>query len=104
MPEGWNEHWTDENLVYYAVMARNHTQWEHPMEHFYKALVFLHRTGFQAIVEEQIRRPPSSVEVQEMAEYLGVNLGEEPEMTDLVNMAVGAPLPPDWHEGEGDNM
>lgn len=44
------------------------------MEHFYKALVFLQRTGFRKIVEEQLQNPPTQTELQEMADYLDVDL------------------------------
>lgn len=43
------------------------------MEHFYKAQVFLRRCGFRMIEEEQVRNPPTVEEVEEMAEYLGVD-------------------------------
>eukprot|EP00873_Tetraselmis_striata_P041844 jgi/Tetstr1/462108/TSEL_007176.t1 len=98
LPEGWKEYWTDDHAVYYVMKAKKHSQWEHPMEHFYKAQVFLRRCGFRMIEEEQVRNPPTVEEVEEMAEYLGVDTKTEPDMLDTVKMAIGAPLPPEWHE------
>mmetsp|Transcript_19486 Transcript_19486/g.54216 ORF Transcript_19486/g.54216 Transcript_19486/m.54216 type:complete len:251 (+) Transcript_19486:599-1351(+) len=74
LPDGWVEHWTEDGLVYYSVHSKDHTQWQHPMEQFYKAQVFLWRAGFKMIQEEQKRNPPRPEEIEEMAEYLGVDL------------------------------
>lgn len=98
LPEGWKEYWTDDHSVYYVMQAKKHSQWEHPMEHFFKAQVFLRRSGFRQIETEQGKNPPTTDEVKEMADYLGVDIKTEPELMDIVKMAIGAPLPPEWHE------
>jgi hypothetical protein len=44
------------------------------MEHFFKAQVFLRRSGFRQIETEQGKNPPTTDEVKEMADYLGVDI------------------------------
>ena len=100
LPDGWEECCTPEGLVFYHFVRLGVTQWEHPLEGYYRGVVFMLKGGRQQLERSHIGNPPTAEEVTDMAEYFNVDLEEEPYLAECVKMAVGAPLPPGWVELE----
>lgn len=104
LPEGWEELVADDDgtadadtadCVYYAHVESGTTQWEHPLEEYYRGAVFMRRGGEAALARAHAEQPPT---VADMAEYLGIDLKAERYLGEIVRNAVGAPLPPGWYE------
>ena len=98
LPEGWEECCTPEGLAFYHFTRLGVTQWEHPLEGYYRGVVFMLKGGRQLLERSHIENPPTMEEAADMADYFDVDLEEEPYLEDCVKMAVGAPLPPGWVE------
>jgi centromeric protein E len=65
---------------------------------FYKGAVFMHRGGKEELEGLAAKDPPTSEEVQDMAEYLGLEDGDTAAVKRVARLAVSAPLPPGWTE------
>ena len=98
LPEGWEECCTPEGLAFYHFIRLGVTQWEHPLEGYYRGVVFMLKGGRQLLERSHIENPPTAEEAADMADYFDVDLEEEPHLESCVKMAVGAPLPPGWVE------
>eukprot|EP00740_Mantoniella_antarctica_P010774 CAMPEP_0181380840 /NCGR_PEP_ID=MMETSP1106-20121128/19778_1 /TAXON_ID=81844 /ORGANISM="Mantoniella antarctica, Strain SL-175" /LENGTH=161 /DNA_ID=CAMNT_0023499935 /DNA_START=168 /DNA_END=653 /DNA_ORIENTATION=+ len=99
MPAGWTA-FNDPNSkrTFYQNQAEGTTQWEHPAMEFYKGAVFMHRGGKEELEGLAAKDPPTSEEVQDMAEYLGLEDGDTAAVKRVARLAVSAPLPPGWTE------
>lgn len=69
--QGWEMHEDDKGRKYYASKATLKTQWQHPMEEYYKGVVFMRKEGEQLLEEKASRSPPTPEETREMARYFG---------------------------------
>ncbi len=62
---------------YYVNAATGKSQWDHPLEDYYKGLIHM-KKGCQELVDKaKMKQPPSEEEISEMAEYFGVDLAKE---------------------------
>lgn len=103
LPGGWEEFHDDDGRAYYHHAESGTTQWAHPLEEYYRGVVFMRKDG-DALLESKAREsPPSPEEVREMAKYFGVLAKDEVELMDVAKAAVNAPLPPEWEEYEDDD-
>lgn len=64
-------HEDDQGRKYYASKTTLKTQWQHPMEEYYKGVVFMRKEGEQLLEEKASRSPPTPEETREMARYFG---------------------------------
>ncbi|UPR05066.1 hypothetical protein HOP50_19g84130 [Chloropicon primus] len=100
LPDHWEEAITDEDHVYYVNGKTGVTQWEHPLEQYYKGLIYM-KKGCQGKVDKaKMANPPTETEVKEMAAYFEVDLDSEPHCRHLLEEAVCMPLPPGWKDDE----
>ena len=76
------------------------TQWEHPLEQYYKGLMHMKKGCQEEVDRAKMANPPSEVEVREMGDYFGVDLDAEPHCRHLLEEAVCMPLPPGWRDDE----
>lgn len=65
---------------------------------FYKGVVYMHRGGKEELQANAAKDPPTDEEVQDMAEYLGIEAGDTEPVKMVGRLAVSAPLPPGWSE------
>ena len=100
-PAGWKEFVDPHGKAYYYCAALDKTQWKHPLEDLYKAMVYMSKEGVQDLRKRAFESPPSPLEVRDMATYMGVDLVQEAYLADICKAAVNAPLPPGWTEYEG---
>lgn len=100
LPLGWTEYSSDDGRIYYFNERRRKTQWDHPLEEYYKGIVFMRKIGFNLLERKMQEHPPTPAETREMAKYYGVNLYEEWSIVPFVKLTVNAPLPPEWEEFE----
>lgn len=101
--QGWDVHKDDQGRKYYANKATLQTQWQHPMEEYYKGVVFMRKEGEQLLEEKASRSPPTPEETREMARYFGIDTKTELDLLEIAKAAVNAPLPPEWEEYEDDS-
>ena len=100
---GWTEYSNDDGRIYYFNERKRTTQWEHPLEDYYKGIVYMRKIGYNVLERKMKEHPPTPAEVREMAKYYGVNLYEEWGIVPFVKLTVNAPLPPEWEEYEEDD-
>ncbi|UPR04646.1 hypothetical protein HOP50_17g79900, partial [Chloropicon primus] len=100
LPLGWTEYSNDDGRIYYFNEKSRATQWDHPLEDYYKGIVFMRKIGYNVLERKMQEHPPTPAEVREMAKYYGVNLYEEWSIIPFVKLTVNAPLPPEWEEYE----
>mmetsp|Transcript_24828 Transcript_24828/g.54095 ORF Transcript_24828/g.54095 Transcript_24828/m.54095 type:complete len:509 (-) Transcript_24828:41-1567(-) len=103
LPEDWEMHRDDNHKAYYHNTITNTTQWAHPLELYYRGLVFMRKEGDQLLEEKAKANPPTPQETREMAKYFGINPKEEIYLMPIAKAAVNAPLPPEWEEFEDDD-
>eukprot|EP00227_Mantoniella_beaufortii_P003457 CAMPEP_0197608380 /NCGR_PEP_ID=MMETSP1326-20131121/48950_1 /TAXON_ID=1155430 /ORGANISM="Genus nov. species nov., Strain RCC2288" /LENGTH=442 /DNA_ID=CAMNT_0043176573 /DNA_START=275 /DNA_END=1600 /DNA_ORIENTATION=+ len=103
VPPGWETHDDDQGRRYYSNKATIKTQWQHPMEEYYKGVVFMRKEGEQLLEEKASRSPPTPEETREMARYFGIDTKTELDLLEIAKAAVNAPLPPEWEEYEDDS-
>lgn len=105
LPDHWEEVIQEEeggayHTVYYVNSQSGVTQWEHPLEQYYKGLIHM-KKGCQAEVDRaKMANPPSEEEIQDMAAYFEVDLQTEHHCRHLLEEAVCMPLPPGWTDDE----
>mmetsp|Transcript_5942 Transcript_5942/g.8023 ORF Transcript_5942/g.8023 Transcript_5942/m.8023 type:complete len:496 (+) Transcript_5942:60-1547(+) len=103
LPDGWLRHKDENNKSYYHSPSTSTTQWSHPLEMYYRGLVFMRKEGDQLLEEKAQQNPPTPAECREMAKYFGINPHEEVFLMPIAKAAVNAPLPPEWEEFEDDD-
>jgi len=103
LPQGWEEFYDDEARAYYHHAESGTTQWAHPLEEYYRGVVFMRKEGDVHLEQKAKDSPPTPEEVREMAKYFGIQARDEVELMDVAKAAVNAPLPPEWEEYEDDD-
>jgi len=103
LPDGWQRHRDDKGKAYYHNARTSTTQWAHPLEMYYRGLVFMRKEGDQLLEEKALHNPPTPEECREMAKYFGISPREEVYLMPIAKAAVNAPLPPEWEEYEDDD-
>lgn len=103
LPEHWEAHRDDTGKAYYHNTATETTQWAHPLEQYYRGLVFMRKEGDQLLEDKALQNPPTPEETREMAKYFGIETREEVYLVPIAKAAVNAPLPPEWEEYEDDD-
>lgn len=100
LPDHWEEVITEENTVYYVNSNSGVTQWEHPLEQYYKGLIHMKKGCQEQVDKAKMANPPSEEEIQDMAAYFEVDLATEEHCRHLLEEAVCMPLPPGWKDDE----
>jgi hypothetical protein len=86
VPEGWETHEDDQGRKYYSSKTTLKTQWQHPMEEYYKGVVFMRKEGEQLLEEKASRSPPTPEETREMARYFGVDTKTELDLLEIAKV------------------
>ena len=97
------EYFTEDGNPYYHHIPSKTTQWEHPMEEYYRGVVFMKKDGGDILLRKSLESPPTPDEAREMARYFGIKPREEWKLMEVAKSAVNAPLPPEWDEFEDDD-
>ena len=71
--EGWERHKDDKGKPYYHNKTTHSTQWAHPLETYYRGLVFMRKEGDQLLEDKAVHNPPTPEETREMAKYFGID-------------------------------
>ena len=100
LPAGWEAFVSPEGREYFHHAASKETQWAHPLEEYYRSLVFMRKEGGEILEKKSKESPPTPNETREMARYLGIDPREEWMLMRVPQAAVNAPLPPHWEEYE----
>ena len=100
LPESWEEVITDDDHVYYVNSTSGVTQWEHPLEQYYKGLIYMKKGCQEKVDKAKMLNPPTEQEIRDMAEYFEVDLENEDYCRHLLEEAVCMPLPPGWRDDE----
>mmetsp|Transcript_28420 Transcript_28420/g.47719 ORF Transcript_28420/g.47719 Transcript_28420/m.47719 type:complete len:493 (+) Transcript_28420:564-2042(+) len=103
LPDDWELHRDANSKAYYHNIMTSLTQWAHPLEMYYRGLVFMRKEGDQLLEEKAKANPPTPQETREMAKYFGINPREEIYLMPIAKAAVNAPIPPEWEEFEDDD-
>ena len=66
------EYFTEDGNPYYHHIPSKTTQWEHPMEEYYRGVVFMKKDGGDILLRKSLESPPTPDEAREMARYFGI--------------------------------
>jgi len=103
LPAGWEAFVSPDGREYFHNAAQKETQWAHPLEEYYRSLVFMRKEGGEFLERKASESPPTPEETREMARYLGIDPRAEWMLMRIPQAAVNAPLPPHWEEYEDED-
>mmetsp|Transcript_22499 Transcript_22499/g.62412 ORF Transcript_22499/g.62412 Transcript_22499/m.62412 type:complete len:545 (-) Transcript_22499:123-1757(-) len=103
LPDNWESYTAAGGRVYYYNLETRVTQWAHPLEDYYRSLVFMRKEGDAELEKKALDNPPTPEEVREMAKYMGIDYQNEFGLLEIAKAAVNAPLLPEWENFEDEN-
>ncbi|KAG2449345.1 hypothetical protein HYH02_005500 [Chlamydomonas schloesseri] len=104
LPAGWEARFDEEKgRREYVHAGGGEVQYTHPLAAYYRGAAFMEAGGYSQLQAAEAEQPPAPQEVSEMCAYLGVGGGEDAYVVEVARMAISAPLPPGWEEGEDDD-
>eukprot|EP00877_Chromochloris_zofingiensis_P011248 jgi/Chrzof1/6377/Cz18g08030.t1 len=97
LPRGWTAEFED-GKWWYKNQALGAVRDKHPVHDYYLGAMFMDKGGYRQLQKNAELRPPLQPEVDAMGEYFGVKPGEDPYIWEVAEMALSAPLLPEWTE------